>query len=80
MEKHIETILDYNPSEQEWKRFGFKGESHFMKYYQGYIKSNDNINYQLGLLFAMRGEDAKAKIYWSKMEQQDFLKILWQDF
>ena len=51
MEKHIETILDYNPTEQEWKRFGFKGESHFMKYYQGYIKSNDNINYQLGLLF-----------------------------
>ena len=80
MEKHIETILDYNPTEQEWKRFGFKGESHFMKYYQGYIKSNDNINYQLGLLFAMSGDDAKAKIYWSKMEQQDFLKILWQDF
>lgn len=48
MSEHIETILDYNPTEQEWKRFGFKGESHFMKYYHDYIKSNDNINYQLG--------------------------------
>ena len=80
MEKHIETILDYNPTEQEWKRFGFKGESPFMKYYQGYIKSNDNINYQLGLLFAMRGEKDKANKYWQKVENDEMLKTLWQDF
>ena len=80
MEKHIETILDYNPTEQEWKRFGFKGESHFMKYYHDYIKSNDNINYQLGLLFAMRGEKDKANKYWQKVENDEMLKTLWEDF
>lgn len=47
MAEHIETILDYNPTDEEWKRFGFSGESHFMKYYHIYIKSNDNINYHL---------------------------------
>jgi hypothetical protein len=80
MEKHIETILDYNPTEQEWKRFGFKGESHFMKYYHDYIKSNDSINYQLGLLFAMRGEKDKANKYWQKVENDEMLKTLWEDF
>ena len=80
MEKHIETILDYNPTEQEWKRFGFKGESHFMKYYHDYIKSNDSINYQLGLLFAMRGEKDKANKYWQKVDNDEMLKTLWEDF
>ena len=80
MAEHIETILDYNPTDEEWKRFGFRGESHFMKYYHIYIKSNDNINYQLGVLFSMRGDTSKAQSYWAKMQEQDFLKILWQDF
>lgn len=80
MEKHIETILDYNPTEQEWKRFGFKGESDFKKYYHDYMKSNDSINYQLGLLFAMRGEKDKANKYWQKVENDEMLKTLWEDF
>ncbi len=63
MAEHIETILDYNPTDEEWKRF--RGESHFMKYYHIYIKSNDNINYQLGLLFSMRGDTSKAQSYWA---------------
>lgn len=80
MAEHIETILDYNPTAEEWKRFGFRGESDFMEFYHIYIKSNDNINYQLGLLFSMRGDASKAQSYWAKMQEQDFLKILWQDF
>lgn len=80
MAEHIETILDYNPTDEEWKRFGFRGESDFMEFYHIFIKSNDTINYQLGLLFAMRGDKSRANKYWHKVENEEMLKTLWQDF
>ena len=80
MSEHIETILDYNPTEQEWKRFGFEGESDFKKYSHIFINSHDSINYQLGLLYAMRGEKDKANKYWQKVENDEMLKTLWEDF
>ena len=38
MAEKIETILDYNPTEKEWKRFG--GKESFMRWFDIYIKSS----------------------------------------
>ena len=79
MAEKIETILDYNPTEEEWKRFG--GKSVFMRWFDLYTKSSpDNLNYHLGLLFSMRGNKEKANHYFSKIEDKDMLMTLWQDF
>ena len=79
MSEHIETILDYNPTEQEWKRFG--GRDFIMKYLDIYLQSHsDNHNYHLGLLFSMRGNKAKANAYFSKIEDSEMLQTLVEDF
>lgn len=79
MAEHIETILDYNPTAEEWTRLG--GEEFIMKYREIYLQSHsDNHNYHLGLLFAMRGDKSRANKYWQKVENEEMLKTLWQDF
>lgn len=79
MAEKIETILDYNPTEEEWKRFG--GKESFMRWFDVYIKSSpDNFNYHLGLLFSIRGYKEKAHYYFSKIEDKDMLMTLWEDF
>ena len=50
MAEMIETILDYNPTDEEWKRFG--GKESFIRWFDICIKSSpDNFNYHLGLFF-----------------------------
>ena len=61
MTEKIETILDYNPTDEEWKRFG--GKESFMRWFDIYIKSSpDNFNYHLGLLFSIREDKEKASM------------------
>ena len=79
MAEHIETILDYNPTEEEWKRFG--GKEFIMKYREIYLQSHsDNHNYHLGLLFSMRDDKYKANTYFNKIEDKGMLQTLVEDF
>lgn len=39
----------------------------------------DDRYYALGLLYSGRGDDKKAKEYWSKVESTSKLQLLWQD-
>lgn len=77
----METIFDYNPTDLELKRFGGKESFEFLKEngLQRIITEDDNL-YQLGILFAMRGEIKKANEYWSKIKNKDMLDTLIQDF
>lgn len=57
----METIFDHNVSKKELDRFG--GMSAFKKakdIFGSYYKNEDDANYHLGILFAMRGEKAKS--------------------
>ena len=77
-QEKIETILDYNPTDEEWKRFG--GKDLFLKRQSWFNKYPDDAKWQLGLLFSMRGNNKKANEYWSQMTDKSRLQLLWQDF
>ncbi len=76
----METIFDYNPTEEELQRFGGMKQFEFYKSVLGaYYIYEDDANYHLGLLFSMRGDKAKAELYFAKIKDKERLKILWQD-
>lgn len=81
----METIFDYNPTELEMKRFGIQArfgdidnQINLMK--EMNAKSPDDNNYQLGLLFAMRGDMEKSDKYFSQIEDKTMLRTLVEDF
>jgi hypothetical protein len=78
----IETIFDYNPTEQELKRFGFDrndGYGHYEERLANLKKWHSEGErpdyYCLGLLFSMRGDKKRATEYFSKAHpwQRDLL-------
>ncbi len=77
----METIFDYNPTNEELKRFG--GLEAFR-----WLDSNglqrftneDDANYALGLLFCLRKDYKKAKTYFNKIKKRSMLSTLVQDF
>ena len=75
----MKTIFDYNPTEEELKRFGGI-DSLQWAIERGLYENEDNINYHLGLLFAGRGDKVKANAYFSKVKNKDMLRTLMQDF
>jgi tetratricopeptide (TPR) repeat protein len=83
MEK-VESIFDYNPTEQELRRFGIKKEyGRYEEQVKEYKEILERLNhpeyYVLGLLFSMRGDKKRAIEYFAKAPsyQQD---LLIQDF
>ena len=78
----MENIFDFNPTETELKRFGGIETFEIAKEHGFYDKliSGDNNLYMLGLLFAMRGDKAKANHYFGMIENKDLLCTLVQDF
>ena len=77
----METIFDFNPTDKELKRFG--GREQFekaKKYGIDPFGDEDTNNYQLGLLFSMRGNKEKAEHYWNQLKNKNILKTLIQDF
>ncbi|MDR1343518.1 MAG: hypothetical protein LBK18_09745 [Prevotellaceae bacterium] len=80
----IETIFDYNPSKGELRRFNITSqeEANSVKgLYQKYPdEAHDSICYQLGLLFLMRLDRKKAKMYFDRMKDKAMLSTLVQDF
>ena len=76
----METIFDYNPTEEELQRFGGMRQFEFCKKLLGaYYIYEDDANYHLGLLFSMRGDNEKSNEYFRKVKNKERLKILWQD-
>ena len=77
----METIFDHNVSKEEMVRFvgPFNVEDAFVEGPSMYT-SEDDANYALGILFSMRGDKEKAKQYFEKITNKEFLQILWQDF
>lgn len=74
----METIFDHNPTDEELKRFGGKEvvEDLIAK---GYY-TEDDANYQLGILFSMRKDFKKSKEHFLKIEHKAMLDTLIQDF
>lgn len=76
----METIFDYNPTEEELHRFGGMRQFEFYKRELGaYYIYEDDANYHLGLLFSMRGNKEKAESYFAKIKDKEMLKTLIQD-
>lgn len=77
----METIFDHNPTDLELKRFGGRESFEFFQEHgiDPFACEDDNL-YQLGLLFAMRGDMEKANEYWSKIKYKAMLDTLVQDF
>jgi len=78
----METIFDYNPTEEELGRFNLRTQKQIdeiKRLYEEY-PDVDSINYQLGLLFAIRGDKRKANKYWSYIKDKSMLSTLIQDF
>ena len=76
----METIFDYNPTKKELQRFGgMRQFEHCKELLGAYYIYEDDANYHLGLLFSMRGDKAKAELYFAKIKDKERLKILWQD-
>jgi hypothetical protein len=76
----METIFDHNVTEQELRRFG--GRDYFEKAKQYGISpfpSEDDANYAIGLLYAIRGNQAKSKEYFNKVKSVELLKTMVQD-
>ena len=78
----METIFDYNPTDGELGRFNLRTQKQIdeMKCFYEEYPDADSINYQLGLLFSMRGDKRKANKYWSCIKDKRMLSTLIQDF
>jgi len=68
----VETIFDYNPTEQELRRFRVKREDECYEESLALLKESMTSAktpeyYCIGLLFAMRGETEKANDYFAKI-------------
>lgn len=76
----METIFDYNPTEEELQRFGGMKQFEFCKKLLGaYYIYEDDANYHLGLLFSMRGDKERAKSYFAKIKKKEMLSTLMVD-
>ena len=76
----METIFDHNPTDEELKRFGGREAFQWAKDNGiDLFKSSDDNNYQIGMLYSMRGDKTKANQYWSKIEHKEMLATLVQD-
>ena len=78
----METIFDHNPTQQELNRFGLRKPDDINDIKDWYKNDPhpDTINYQLGMLFAMRGDRNKADQYYCKVCNKNMLSTLIQDF
>jgi hypothetical protein len=77
----METIFDYNPTQGELNHFGLTSQSYIDFFKKEFLpKSPDSRYYQLGMLFAMRGDNKKADVYWSKVKDVGLLSTLVEDF
>lgn len=77
----METIFDYNPTDEELKRFGGREQFEWYRKLRFDPFSNeDNANYALGLLFSMRGNKKRANEYWAKINDKTILSTLVEDF
>lgn len=75
----METIFDHNPTDQELKRFGGRERYEWIAS-QGLHYSQDDNYYQIGMLYAGRGDKKKANEYWSKIKNKEMLTTLIEDF
>ncbi|HMZ45990.1 MAG TPA: hypothetical protein PLU36_04240 [Chitinophagaceae bacterium] len=66
----MDTIFDYNPTEQELVGLFYKTENEYKQ-----NTSNDMIIADLAILFADRNQPQKANEYWAKIPElhQEFL-------
>jgi len=79
----MEAVFDYNPTEAEFNRlapFGGK-EALELAVSRGLYDHDSNRLYHLGLLFAGRGDNEKAKKYFNMINKEsNILSTLMQDF
>lgn len=77
----METVFDHNVTEDELKRFGGREAFEKAKRYGVDLLSDRDTNfYQIGILYAGRGDEEKANEYWSKIKDKKLLSTLVQDF
>ena len=77
----METIFDYNPTDEELKRFGGRKNLEYLKQHGiDPFDNADDANFSLGLLFSMRGEKKRANEYWAKIVDRTLLATLIEDF
>ena len=77
----METIFDHNVTEEELKRFGGReAYDYFASKGIDLFSDSDTNYYQIGILYASRGNMKKASEYWSKIEDERILTTLVQDF
>ena len=77
----METIFDHNVTEDELRRFGGREAFEKAKRYGVDLLSDRDTNfYQIGILYAGRGDEKKANEYWSKIKDKKLLSTLVQDF
>lgn len=77
----METIFDHNVTDKELKRFGGREAFEKAKRYGVDLLGDKDTNfYQIGILYASRGDRKKANKYWSKIKDKRMLTTLVQDF
>ena len=77
----METIFDHNVTDDELERFGGREAFEKAKRYGVDLLSDMDTNfYQIGILYAGRGDKKKANEYWSKIKDKKLLSTLVQDF
>ncbi len=77
----METIFDHNVTEEELKRFGGRDAYDFFASKGIDLCADSDTNfYQIGILYANRGDMKKANEYLSKIQDKRILSTLVQDF
>jgi tetratricopeptide (TPR) repeat protein len=87
--KKVESIFDYDPTEQELRRFGLDRKTQGEHYDEGLAllkkvlsevdEDDEPEYYYLGLLFSMRGDTKRAEEYFAKAPYNQ-QRLLVQDF
>lgn len=77
----METIFDHNVTDNELKRFGGReAYDYFASKGIDLCADSDTNYYQIGILYAGRGDMNKAHEYWTKIIDKGMLSTLVQDF
>lgn len=77
----METIFDHNVTDEELKRFGGRAAyDYFASKGIDLFADSDTNFYQIGILYAGRGDMKKANEYWSRIKDKSMLSTLVQDF
>ena len=77
----METIFDHNVTDNELKRFGGReAYDYFASKGIDLCADSDTNYYQIGILYAGRGDMNKAHEYWTKIIDKGMLSTLVLDF